>query len=114
MPAEMPDRGCVYEETRECTHDYHVACTAAAGPSAAFPEGVVLTGTYDYTSSGTVKQPATVKLWGAKDGADKGSLLGHTATVSAVAVAVDEGCEILSGSWDKTIKVYHITVMHMM
>ena len=49
MPAEMPDRGCVYEETRECAHDYHVACAAAAGPSAAFPEGVVLTGTYDCT-----------------------------------------------------------------
>ena len=49
MPAEMPDRGCVYEETRECAHDYHVACAAAAGPSPAFPEGVVLTGTYDYT-----------------------------------------------------------------
>jgi len=100
------ERGYVYEETAESTHDYHVACAAVAPPSAKFPNGLALTGTYDFTSAGTVKNPAAVKLWDAKDGTDLGTLLGHTATVSAIAVMPNEGGEVVSASWDKSIKLW--------
>ena len=54
MPTQGEERGCLFEETGVSKHEYHVACAATTGPSAQFPNGLALTGTYDFTSSGQV------------------------------------------------------------
>lgn len=113
LPTDGQERGYIFEETAESTHDYHVACAATAAPTTKFPNGLALTGTYDFTSSGTVKNPATVKLWDAEDASDKGTLLGHTGTVSAISVMPEEGGDILSASWDKTIKMWDRSTLTM-
>jgi WD40 repeat protein len=65
---------------------------------------------YDYTSAGAVKTAAKVTVCDAKNATLKATLLGHTATVSALAVMPDEGSggggELLSASWDKTIRLW--------
>jgi len=113
VPTQGEERGCVFEETGECKHEYHVACAATAGPSDKFPNGLAMAGTYDLTSSGAVKTPAVAKLWDAKDGSDKGELKGHTATVSAIAAMPGKNGDLVTASWDKTIRLWDRSTLAM-
>jgi len=84
-------------------HEYHVASCTAVPPSTTYPEGLVLSGSYDWTSAGEVKVPALINVW---EGATLAkSLAGHSATVSCLATSLD-GKMLASGSWDKTIRIW--------
>ena len=74
---------------------------------------LAMAGTYDLTSSGDVKTPAVAKLWDAKDGSDKGTLKGHTSTVSAIAVMPEQGGDLVTASWDKTIRLWDRSSLEM-
>ncbi|EKX50141.1 hypothetical protein GUITHDRAFT_103955 [Guillardia theta CCMP2712] len=92
-----------YKDSKQLTgHEYHVASCSYLGPSDENPNGLILSGSYDYTSSGQVKVPAVVNMWDAETGDLRHSLTGHTATVSSIACSTD-GKEIFSASWDKAV-----------
>ena len=97
-------RGCegprVYDD-----HGYAVASVTCSAEVDRHP-GLVVSGSYDLTSSGVTKIPAVIKVRD-RAGTVLHTLEGHKATVSALAVTWD-GARLVSGSWDKTARVWDL------